>query len=334
MRRFLSLADLPGGRLDDVLRSAAAMKRGGVDPALLAGKSVALLFLNPSLRTRTSMELAATSLGAHAVVLTPGGGAWQVETRRGAVMDGDCPEHLVDAVRVLSQMVDLIGVRTFAGLRSLDDDRAEPILSLIAEEASVPVVNLESALDHPLQALADLLTLRERLGEDLTGVPVTLTWAPHPKPLPLAVAAAFLRGVARLGMDVRIAAPAPFALPQFLLDEARALNPAATLTTVEDADAAFDGTRAVYAKSWAAPALLHDRDADAVARAAHRDWTVSAARMARTDDAPFLHCLPVRRNVVVDDAVLDGPHAAVYQQAGNRLHTARAVLAHVLEDGA
>lgn len=331
-RSFLSLGDLPGDRLPNLLARAAHDKRHGVDPALLAGKSVALLFLNPSLRTRTSMELAAHSLGAHAVVLTPGAGTWQVETRRGVVMDGDAPEHLVDAVRVLGEMVDLIGVRTFAGLRDLAEDRAEPILSLISAESPVPVVNLESAMDHPLQALADLMTLQAHLGDDLTGVPVTLTWAPHPKPLPLAVAAAFLRGAARMGMDVRVAAPDDFALPRFLIDEARAIGPRAKITVFDDQKAALAGTRAVYAKSWAAPELLHARDADLVARAGRRDWTVSEERMDLTDDALFLHCLPVRRNVVVDDAVIDGPRSVVVEQAGNRLHTARAVLAHSLSE--
>jgi N-acetylornithine carbamoyltransferase len=164
-------------------------------------------------------------------------------------------------------------------------------------------------------------------------VPVTLTWAPHPKPLPLAVAAAFLRGAARMGMDIRVAAPADFALPEFLLDEARAIGPRARVTVFEDQREALSGARAVYAKSWAAPELLHARDADLVARSGRRNWTVSEDLMSVTDDALFLHCLPVRRNVVVDDAVLDGPRSVVVQQAGNRLHTARAVLAHTLTEG-
>src|SRR6185369_9399860 len=152
----------------------------------------------------------------------PGADAWKLETRRGAVMDGDSQEHLVDAVRVMAEMSDLVAVRTFAGLKDADADRSEPILAEVARESKVPVVNMESAFDHPLQALADLMTMQEEFGRDLTGVPVTLTWAPHPRALPMAVPAAFLRGAARMGMDVRVAAPAEFALPSALVDEARA----------------------------------------------------------------------------------------------------------------
>ena len=331
MRRLLSLADAPGAALHDLLRLAERLRTEGPDPRLLAGRQIALLFLNPSLRTRTSMELAAASQGAHAVALTPGADAWKVELVRGVVMDGDAAEHLVDAVRVLAEMVDLIAVRTFAGLRSFDEDRAEPVLSLVAAESKVPVVNMESALDHPLQALADLQTLQQELGPDLRGVPVTLTWAPHPRALPLAVGASFLRATARMGMDVRVAAPAPFQPPEPLLAEARAMLPGAgSITVTDDQDAALRGTRAVYAKAWAAPGLYGDPAAGAAARAAHACWTVTESKMALGDDAVFLHCLPVRRNVVVTDEVLDGPRSRVYREAGNRLHTARAVLASIL----
>lgn len=332
MDRLLSLADAPGDALRDLLRLAARLKADGPDPSLLAGRQVALLFLNPSLRTRTSMELAAASQGAHAVALTPGADAWKVELRRGAVMDGDAAEHLVDAVRVLSEMTDLIGVRTFAGLCSFDDDRAEPVLATVADESAVPVVNMESALDHPLQALADLQTLQEEVGEDLTGVPVTLTWAPHPRALPMAVGAAFLRATARMGMDVRVAAPEPFGLPSALIDEARALLPGGgSITLHDDQDEALRGTRAVYAKAWASPAHYGAPDAEGRARRmAHGDWMIDERKMALGEDAVFLHCLPVRRNVVVADEVLDGPRSRAVREAGNRLHTARAVLATIL----
>ncbi len=332
MDRLLSLADAPGDGLRALLRLAARIKAEGPDPGLLAGRQVALLFLNPSLRTRTSMELAAASQGAHVVTLTPGADAWKVATERGVVMDGEEAEHLVDAARVLSDMVDLLGVRTFAGMRSFDADRGEPVLTTVAAESGVPVVNMESALDHPLQALADLLTLQEEIGEDLSGVPVTLTWAPHPKALPMAVAAAFLRGAARMGMDVRVAAPPKMSLPETLLGEARALLPGAgSITATDDQDAACRGARAVYAKAWAAPAQYGAPPQDVrAAQLAHRDWTIDERAMDLGDDAIFLHCLPVRRNMVVTDGVLDGPRSRVVAEAGNRLHTARAVLASIL----
>jgi N-acetylornithine carbamoyltransferase len=328
--RFLSLADLPGDALARVLDLATRTKRGDYDRAAAAGKRVALLFFNPSLRTRMSMELAAQSIGAHTVAVVPGADAWKLETRPGAVMDGDTQEHLVDAVRVMAEMSDLIAVRTFAGLKDAGDDRKEPVLSAVARESRVPVVNMESAFDHPLQALADLMTMQEEFGRDLRGVPVTLTWAPHPRALPMAVPAAFLRGCARMGMDVRVAAPKEFMLPDWLLAEAAAAHPERRIRVTEDQSKAFEGTRAVYAKAWGSPLHYADSDAGLAARRQHRDWTTTEQKLALGDRAIFLHCLPVRRNVVVTDEVLDGPRCRVYQEAGNRLHTARAVLMTLL----
>jgi N-acetylornithine carbamoyltransferase len=330
-RDFLSLADLPGEELAATLALAARTKRGEYDRRAAEGRRVALVFLNPSLRTRMSMEFAAQSIGAHVVALAPGADAWKLETRRGAVMDGDAQEHLVEAVRVMAEMADLVAVRTFAGLKDVEEDRAEPVLRAFADESKRPVVNMESAFDHPLQALADLQTLQEEFGQDLQGVPVTLTWAPHPKPLPMAVAAAFLRATSRMGMDVRVAAPPEFALPGWLLDEARAAaGPGAKVRTFDDQDAALRGTRAVYAKAWGSPLHYADAAAGLAARQRHRDWTVTERKVALGDRAIFLHCLPVRRNVVVADEVLDGPRSRAIREAGNRLHTARAVLLNLL----
>jgi N-acetylornithine carbamoyltransferase len=332
MRRFLSLSDAPGDELKDLLRLAARLKAQGPDPTLLAGRQLALLFLNPSLRTRASMELAAQSMGANVVSLSPGADAWKVELRRGVVMDGDAAEHLVEAVRVLSEMSDAVGVRTFAGLKSYEEDRSEPVLSMVDKESDVPVVNMESALDHPLQALADLQTMQEEIGEDLAGVPVALTWAPHPRALPMAVASAFLRGTARMGMNVRVAMPTDLSLPAALIDEARAMLPGSgSITVHHEQEEALEGARVICAKAWAAPALYGTApEISKSARMARRDWMVSSRKMELGDDAIFLHCLPVRRNMVVSDRVLDGPRSRVIQEAGNRLHTARAVLATLL----
>lgn len=330
-RGFLSLSDLPGDELGSLLALAARIRRDGPDPRACAGKRVALVFFNPSLRTRVSMELAAATQGAHAVALTPGGDSWKLETRRGAVMDGDAQEHVVEFVRVLSEMADLVAVRTFAGLADFDRDFAEPVLTDFARESRVPVVNMESAMDHPLQALADLLTMQEEFGEDLRGVPVALTWAPHPRALPLAVPAAFLRGCARMGMDVRVAAPPEFAPPARLLDDVRTmLAPGGSLRVFDEQAPAIRGARAVYAKAWASPLHYADPAAGLAARKRHWNWTVRESTMAHGDRAVFLHCLPVRRNVVVADEVLDGPRCRVYREAGNRLVTAQAVLATLL----
>lgn len=330
-RGLLSLDDLPGDDLHGLLDLAARIRRDGPDPAACRGKRVALVFFNPSLRTRVSMELAGATQGAHVVAMTPGGDAWKLELRRGAVMDGDTQEHVVEFVRVLAEMSDLIGVRTFAGLRSFDDDFDEPVLAEFARESRVPVVNMESAMDHPLQGLADVLTLQEEFGSDLSGVPVTITWAPHPRALPLAVPSAFLRACARMGMDVRLAAPPEFTPPDRLLADVRSkLGPGGSLRVFHEQAAAVRGSRAVYAKAWAAPAHYADPEAGLAARKRWWNWTVRESTMAHGDDAIFLHCLPVRRNVVVADEVLDGPRCRVYREAGNRLVTAQAVLATLL----
>jgi N-acetylornithine carbamoyltransferase len=330
-RHLLSLRDLPGDDLPRLLRYAARIRRDGTDPSRLAGDKIGLVFFNPSLRTRVSMELAAATQGAHVVALTPGGDSWKLETRRGAVMDGDTQEHLVEFVRVLAEMVDLIAVRTFAGLRDFDDDFAEPVLNEFARESRVPVVNMESAMDHPLQGLADLLTMQEEFGEDLRGVPVTITWAPHPRALPMAVPSAFLRACARMGMDLRLAAPPEFTPPARLLDDVRSmLAPGGTFRVFEDQAEAVRGARAVYAKAWASPLHYGDPAAGLDARKRSWNWTVTERTMALGDHAVFLHCLPVRRNVVVADEVLDGPRCRVYREAGNRLVTAQAVLGTLL----
>lgn len=331
MTGFLSLADLPGDELTRVLSLAEQMRfEPGKHRGSLDGRRIGLVFLNPSLRTKASMELAAQTLGAHCVTLTSGSGTWALETETGVIMDGDRAEHVIDAMQVLSQMFDLIGVRCFAGLEDVTEDWTEPALRTIAASSSVPVVNMESAFDHPLQALADLMTMRHRHGEDLSGLPVTLTWAPHPKPLPLAVPAAFLRAMGRVGADVRIAAPPEFLPPDFLLDEVRSFG--ATIEVHHDQRAAVAGSRVVYAKSWGAPWLLGDRAAETEARRRYAHWTVDEALMDVGDDATFMHCLPIRRNVVATDGVLDGPTSRVHRQAGNRFHTARAVLHHLLAD--
>jgi N-acetylornithine carbamoyltransferase len=330
-RHFLTLADLPGDELPRLLRFAARIREHGPDPSRLLGRKVALVFFNPSLRTRVSMELASATQGAHVVALTPGGDAWKLEMRDGAVMDGDAQEHVVEFVRVLAEMVDLIAVRTFAGLRDFDEDFGEPVLSAFARSSPVPVVNMESAMDHPLQALADLRTLQEEFGEDLTGVPVTITWAPHPRALPLAVPASFLRGCARMGMDVRLAAPPEYVPPEPLLRGVREmLAPGGSLRVFDAQEPAVRGARAVYAKAWAAPAHYGEPAAGLEARRRHGGWTVRESTMAHGDRAVFLHCLPVRRNVVVADEVLDGPRSRVVREAGNRLLTAQALLATLL----
>jgi N-acetylornithine carbamoyltransferase len=316
-RDLLDLMDLPVAEVDSILDAAARMKREGHGRPL-EGKSAALVFLNPSLRTRTSFEIAMHRLGGHAVVLSPGVDAWRMEARDGVVMDGAAAEHVREAAGVLASMADVIGVRSFPAMESWEEDRKETVLRAFARHADVPVVNMESALSHPLQALADLLTLRERLG-DLRGKRLLVTWAYHPKPLPIAVPRSAILAARRFGMEVTVARPEGFDLPADVVESGA--------VATDDPDAGYDGADAVYAKSWASPAFYGRFDEEAPLREAARGWRVTADRMARTaEGAPFLHCLPVRRNVVVDDAVLDGPRSAVIAEAENRLWTTMSVL--------
>ena len=292
-----------------------------------AGKALGLVFFNPSLRTRASMDLAAAHLGAHPVTLTPGSGTWGLETREGVTMDGDAAEHVKEAFGVLSRYVDALGVRTFATLTDPEADRADRALRAAVDASTVPVVNLESARWHPCQGLGDAATIRETLG-DPRGKKFVLSWAPHPKALPQAVPNSALLTAARLGMEVIVARPDGFGLASDVMDLARrtASHSGGSVTESGDRLGALSGANVVYAKAWSSDIVYDDPEADARRRAAHPDWTLTEADLSRTDRAAFMHCLPVRRGVVVADEVLDGPNAVHLLQAEYRLHAQKAIL--------
>lgn len=297
------------------------------------GKSIGLIFFNPSLRTRTSMELAAAQLGAFASTLTPGAGTWKFAFGKNEVMDGDEAEHIRDAVGVLSRYYDALGVRVFASMSDYQQDRDETLMKTIMHAADVPVINLESAFYHPCQALADAATIRQRHPKSLSDKKFVLTWAYHPRPLPMAVPNSALLMAARLGMDVVVARPDEYALDGGVMAQARryAASRGKDVLETSDADGAFDGADIVYAKAWAGPLVYESPFEEAATRARYRDWRVTAERMQRTRNGAFMHCLPVRRNVVVDDAVLDGPQAIHLTQAEFRLHAQKAILEYVWE---
>lgn len=331
-RSLLSLDGLSDAEVDHLLATAAAL-REPVAGAPLRGVSVALVFLNPSLRTRLAAEVAMADLGGHAAVLSPGGDSWKWELRRGAVMDGDAVEHVRDAVGSISRMVRGIGLRCFAGLRSVEEDAAEPVLRAVAEASAVPLCNLESAQDHPLQSLADLMALRDSLGPELRGKRFALTWAPHPKALPLAVPHAALRAATRAGMEVTVCCPPGFEPPAPFLEAAgrAAAERGGSLRVENDPRAGLAGAGAVYAKSWGAPAYYGRPGEEREARAGLAGWTVTRERMAAAaPGARFLHCLPVRRNVVAADDVVEGPASLVMEQARNRLLVQKAVFLETL----
>jgi N-acetylornithine carbamoyltransferase len=326
MNRFLSLSELTDGPIQGLLQEAAELRRSPVSD-VLRGKTIVLLFLNPSLRTLASFQAGVQQLGGSVVTLTAGSGTWLLETRDGVRMDGQAAEHVREAVPVLASYGDALGVRCFAEQRDLAEDLADSTILRIAESCAKPFINLESASDHPCQALADWRTL-----DDLE-VPergkFVLTWAYHPKALPFAVPLAAVDMALRRGMKVTICHPPGFDWTRPLLDRIGPM--AGRIDQTTDRREAFADADAVYVKSWCLPTAYGDPEADARARQPHRDWCVDEGWFEPAKPlAPFMHCLPIRRNVKATDRLLDGPRSAVLRQAENRLHVQKAVLARLL----
>jgi N-acetylornithine carbamoyltransferase len=333
-RDFLKTDDWTRDELEALLAAASRFKRGEDVSKPLAGRSVALVFFNPSLRTRASMQVGAYELGGNAVVLEPGGTSWTLEHREGAVMDGDKTEHVAEFVRVLGRYAAAVGVRTFAAMKDWHEERRDPVLAAFAKYSEVPVINLESAMHHPCQALADMMTVREKLGEGRKRV--LLTWAWHPKPLPMAVPNSFALAAAQMGHDLTVAHPPGYELDEELVSELnrQAFDAGSTVTVTNDVEEAFDGAQVVYAKSWGGRMFYGDPSEDVEERAQYRErWIVDAAKMRRTDGGIFMHCLPVRRNCIVTDEVIDSPASVVVDEAENRLHAQKAVMAELLKGG-
>ncbi|RKH55345.1 N-acetylornithine carbamoyltransferase [Corallococcus llansteffanensis] len=329
MKHVTRIQDLGPEGVEAVLSQAAAWKQK--DPgALFPGKILGMVFFNPSLRTRTSFEAVMLRAGGHAIVLDVGSGVWKLEDRPGAVMNADRAEHIKEASPVLSRFVDMLGIRTFSQGGGDEEDEADPVINAFRKWATVPVVSMESAREHPCQGLADALTLRETFGTTKK-LPVTLTWAPHIKPLPKAVPNSFLLSAAAAGCEVRVAHPPGFDLHPAVRAEAEAYAKATggSITYTHDQDEALVGSRAVYAKSWGPTAATANSPADVAALlASYSGWMPTRRHMAKAaKDAAFLHCLPVRRNVEVADEVLDHASSRVVDEAGNRYHVQRALLA-------
>src|SRR5215218_10303211 len=283
-RNFLTTADWTREELEGLLAAAARFKHGDDLSQPLAGKSVALVFFNPSLRTRASMQVGVYELGGNAVVLEPGGTSWTLEHREGVVMDGDKTEHVKEFVRVLARYCSAVGVRTFAALKDWKEERQDPVLAAFARYSDVPVINLESAMHHPCQAMADMLTVREKLGEGRKRV--LMTWAWHPKPLPMAVPNSFALAAAQMGHDLVIAHP-----PGYELDEELVETLGTKVEITNDIDAAFTGADVIYAKSWGSKQFYGNADQDIAARAQYRSkWIVDEEKMSRTNGAIFMHC--------------------------------------------
>lgn len=293
-----------------------------------AGKSIGLLFFNSSLRTRTSMELAAAQLGAHATTLNIGQGTWGFAWNDGEVMDGGEAEHIREAVAVLSRYYDALGVRMFASLTDYEADRDEVLFNKFVDAADVPVVNLESAFYHPCQALSDAAALQTHFKGDVKRKKFVLSWCHHPRALPMAVPNSALLMAARSGMDVTLACPEPYKLDAGILALTAAYAEAnnATFTHTTNLSEAAEGADIIYAKAWSGPAVYNGKDEEQTLRKANKDWRITDQLMRRTNQGMFMHCLPVRRNVVVDDAVIDSAQTLHLLQSEYRLHAQKAIL--------
>jgi N-acetylornithine carbamoyltransferase len=331
-RDFLAMEDWSPEAIDHLLELAARVKRGEITGGL-ERKVLAAIFLDPSLRTRSSMETAMFLHGGHALVLEPGRGSWALETQEGAVMDGATVEHIKEAARVLARYADALAVRVFPKGTDWAVEREDRVIKDFARFSDKPVINLESSRRHPCQALADAMTLRERLG-DTRGKRFVLTWAWHPKPLPTAVPASAAIAAARLGMEVVVTRPPGFDLdPDDLsLIHRIAGECGGSVELCDDIDAGVSGADAVYVKSWGSLQAFGRPEEERVLREPFREWRLTERRLKRTQGGKgiVLHCLPVRRNVEIDDAVLDGPNAVVVDEAENRLHAQRALLLEIM----
>ena len=318
MRKFFNVGDI--GDIAAALEEAREVKKNRFAWKHLGeNRTIMLVFFNSSLRTRLSSQKAATNLGMNPIVLNIGQESWKLETELGVVMDGDKGEHLREAIPVMASYCDIIGVRSFAGLKDREYDYSETVLSQFIEYSGKPVISLESATVHPCQAFADLITIDEF--KKHARPKVALSWAPHPKALPQAVPNSFAEWMNAADVDFVITNPEGYDLdPKFAGDA----------IVEHDQMKALEGADFVYAKNWSCPGVNNPDDYGKIL-SKDPSWTIDAKHMAVTDNAFFMHCLPVRRNVIVSDEVIDSPQSIVIPEAANREISAQVVMKRMLE---
>ena len=325
MRHFYSLNEFSSEQIGEFVNRALAFKENPYSE-VLDRRQIALLFLNQSLRTRCSFEVATRELGGDVSTLDAET-LFALETEFGKRMDGASAEHVKEAIGVFSRYFSALGLRSFARGEDQQEDLLDTTFTTFLEHAKIPVFNMESALYHPCQALADLVTIKE-LFQDFQGRKVTITWANHPRPLPMAVANSALLAMTKMGMHVTLAHPEKFELQEGIMNMAGdfAGESGGSVEVVHDRLEAAADADVIYAKSWGSLLRYDDPAAEQDLRDSLKDWVVDSEMMSRTRRAYFMHCLPVRRNVVVTDDVIDSNRSVVLQEAENRLHAQKAIL--------
>lgn len=315
MKKFTSVSDVKN--LQEIIKKALEIKENpNSEPEKGKGKTIGLVFLNSSLRTRLSSQIAAQNLGLNVLTLNAAQEAWNLEFADGAVMNGDTVEHIKDAIEVLNQYCDIIAVRCFAGMKSKKDDVNESILSQFEQHAKVPVISLESATRHPLQSLADCITITESWKEERKPK-VVLTWAPHIKPIAQAVGNSFAEWMQEMDVDFVIANPEGYDLDK---------NFTKDIKVIHNQDEALQDADFIYVKNWSS------FDEYAAMPEVKENWMLTGEKLENTNHAKVMHCLPVRRNVELSDEVMDGENSIIYQQAKNRIFSAQAVFSEILDE--
>ena len=332
MKNFISTQDWSKSDLQDILDYAKELKVNKFQNNL-KNKSVALLFFNPSMRTRTSFEIGIQEMGGLAVVLHPGKDAWPIEFKLNEVMDGETEEHIIEVAKVLSSYCDLIAIRAFPKFRNLEDDLSDNVINSFAKYASVPVVNMET-ITHPCQELAHILTMQEELG-DLSGKDYLLTWTYHPKPLNTAVANSSILIASKFGMNVKLLCPSKdYLLHDSYTNQAKEnckVN-GASFEVTHDISQGYKDADIVYAKSWGSLNYYGNPQEEKLIRDQYKHFIVDEEKMAMTKNAKFSHCLPLRRNIKATDGVMDSDYCVAIQEAENRMHVQKSLLTKLLKE--
>lgn len=333
MDYFNDLADFSNAEINDLIKLACRLDEKP-EPRALQGKVLALLFLSPSLRTLVSFQAAMARMGGNTFVVSPNMSIHGLESRSGIVMDGAAAEHINEAVSVIASYGDAIGIRAFARRENLADDLSDREFLELTSLVKTPYLNMESAINHPCQSLADWKTMDD-LGIPASNGKFVLSWTWHPQPLPLSVPAATVQMAAMRGMDVTVLRPEGFGLPDVVMDKARraAAMSGGSVTETDDRSRAMQGSQVIYASSWGSECHYGNKSAEERFKLELRDWCVDEPWFSNAaSDCRFMHCLPVRRGVTVTDRILDGPRSVVIPEARNRMLVQMAVLHRMLSN--